>query len=314
MFGSNVLDVAIGVVLVFLLVSIICIALKEGLESILRTRSANLEQGIKELLQDQALVEEVYKHPFVYSLFSGEYKSGGKNLPSYIPAQNFAVALMDIAARGVPQAGEPAVAVPLTLDGLRAGIGAVRSPALQRALSIAVDSAQGSLTNAQANLESWFNSSMDRVSGRYKRDSQWWLFALGLFVAVSMNINPIRIANYLGSSATLRQAVVAQAGLTTADSLKTDYATVKKQVEELHLPIGWDEGPDAMKIRPNGSGPWNDVIAAVVGWLLTALATTMGAPFWFDVLGKLMTIRSTVKPKQEAPVTAPSAKEKPAGG
>ena len=38
-----------------------------------------------------------------------------------------------------------------------------------------------------------------------------------------------------------------------------------------------------------------------LGWLLTALAVSMGAPFWFDLLNKFIVIRSTVKPKEKSP-------------
>jgi len=41
---------------------------------------------------------------------------------------------------------------------------------------------------------------------------------------------------------------------------------------------------------------WDDIFGPVTGWLLTAFATTLGAPFWFDVLNKIVMIRSTVKP------------------
>ena len=52
MFGSGILEVAIGVIFVFLLVSIICSAIREGIEAWLKTRAAYLEHGIRELLHD----------------------------------------------------------------------------------------------------------------------------------------------------------------------------------------------------------------------------------------------------------------------
>jgi hypothetical protein len=39
----------------------------------------------------------------------------------------------------------------------------------------------------------------------------------------------------------------------------------------------------------------------VFGWLLTALAISLGAPFWFDMLNKFIVVRSTVKPKEKSP-------------
>lgn len=47
-------------------------------------------------------------------------------------------------------------------------------------------------------------------------------------------------------------------------------------------------------------------VRAVFGWLLTALAISLGAPFWFDLLKKLMQLRAAVAtPKKET--TAASA-------
>jgi len=42
-------------------------------------------------------------------------------------------------------------------------------------------------------------------------------------------------------------------------------------------------------------------ISLIGGWVMTALAVTLGAPFWFDVLSKLMIVRSTIKPKDGSP-------------
>jgi hypothetical protein len=45
-------------------------------------------------------------------------------------------------------------------------------------------------------------------------------------------------------------------------------------------------------------------ISSLPGWLLTALAISLGAPFWFDLLNKIMVIRSTVKPHEKSPEEA----------
>ena len=183
MFGSSILEVAIGVVFVFILVSIICSAIREGIEAWLKTRAAYLEYGIRELLHDRSgngLANAFYNHPLIYSLFSGEYRpreysdspsilAGGQNLPSYIPAGNFATALMDIAARGPKtdlQTGDPNPG-PITLNSIRENILNIDNQAVRRALLTALDNADGDLTKARANLEAWFNSGMDRVSGWY---------------------------------------------------------------------------------------------------------------------------------------------------
>ena len=44
-----------------------------------------------------------------------------------------------------------------------------------------------------------------------------------------------------------------------------------------------------------------DVFKIALGWIITALAAAVGAPFWFDLLNKVMVIRSTVKPHEKSP-------------
>jgi hypothetical protein len=67
------------------------------------------------------------------------------------------------------------------------------------------------------------------------------------------------------------------------------------------LPIGWNRqvsdpaDPRSIYITP---GQW---VLRVLGWLVTALALSLGAPFWFDMLNKFMVVRSTIKPKEKSP-------------
>ncbi|MGH8487459.1 MAG: hypothetical protein ACREXS_00930 [Gammaproteobacteria bacterium] len=76
MFDSQILEVVIGIVFIFVLVSTLCTAIREGIEAWLKTRAAYLEHGIRELLHDESgdgLASHFYKHPLIYSLFSGAY-------------------------------------------------------------------------------------------------------------------------------------------------------------------------------------------------------------------------------------------------
>jgi hypothetical protein len=87
----------------------------------------------------------------------------------------------------------------------------------------------------------------------------------------------------------------------------------------LGLPIGWDipgqptpgeSADEALKRKwPTLHFLEKQVWVAWVvqfrihflGWLLTALAVSLGAPFWFDMLNKFIVVRSTVKPKEKSP-------------
>jgi hypothetical protein len=327
-FGSAILEVAIGLAFVFLLVSIICSAIREGLEAFLKTRAAYLERGIRELLHDRegrGLARKLYHHPLIFGLYSGAYTPGkdservplmarGERLPSYIPAATFANALMDIAARGP----DPAIASdpsspPLSLESIRANILNIENEPVQRVLLTAVDSAQGDLDRARAFIQSWYDSGMDRISGWYKRSTQWIIFAIGLLVAFTLNVNTLVIADYLYRNDAARTALVARAEAAAVDSAPLgDYAAARQALDSLRLPIGWPAGwatvgwggsqaGAAPAAGTQGSFAWNRILVPLVGWLLTALAATLGAPFWFDILNKVMVIRSTVKPREKSP-------------
>jgi len=66
--------------------------------------------------------------------------------------------------------------------------------------------------------------------------------------------------------------------------------------------LGWSDPCEGKKkeercqlncgLAPNGNNHW---ALRIVGWLLTALAISLGAPFWFDLLNKLMKLRGAVQ-------------------
>ena len=77
--------------------------------------------------------------------------------------------------------------------------------------------ADGDLDKARVNLEGWFDASMDRVSGWYKRTTQLWLFVIGMVIAVAMNVNIFSVTESLWRDKELRQAIVTQAEAVAAE-------------------------------------------------------------------------------------------------
>lgn len=310
MFGSQILEVAIGMIFIFLLVSIICSSVREGIEALLKTRAAYLAHGIKELLHDPKLTgiaKSIYEHPLINGLSSGNdspdkkssisFLSAGGTLPSYIPAKNFAVALMDIAVRG--QMTNEASSAPnspiVSLGSIRANIQNIGNPAIQRVMLTAIDSAQGDFNKAQANIEEWYNSGMDRVAGWYKRKTQWILFWIALAISIGLNVNTLTIANYLYKNDDARVSIVETAeGVSKKGEIPTSIEA-RSEFNKLELPIGWSD-----RTLPT-TGERFGWIALLFGWLLTAFAASMGAPFWFDMLNKVIRIRSTIKPAETVP-------------
>ena len=325
--GSTVLDVAIGLVFIYLIVSLICSALNEGIEAQLKNRSKDLERGIFEMLssapnatpagpgQPANLVQALYDHPLISCLFKGDYASAKQNkeLPSYIPSKNFALALLDTVRRAAATGADGT----LTIAQLRAA--AVKfaevNPKVSGALVALIDAAGNDLNRARLNIENWFDSSMDRVSGWYKRRAQYFIFSFGMAIAIAGNIDSIDIVRVLSTDGGVREALVAQAGAFAKPSQAQspgatpatpsqpntvpavsngDLANTIKQLRQAGLPIGWGSDYGGTPVDVNG---W---AMKVLGIILTGLAVSLGAPFWFDLLNRFIVVRSTVKPTEKS--------------
>ena len=315
MFGSTFIDTAIGISFVFMLLSLIASTVNEIILSAVNLRGKELLKGLKTLLNDDnatGLVKDVYNHGLVYGLFQGEFDPHSGHLPSYIPAANFAGALLGVVRE---RAGQ----VPALPQDPKAMIALVRQGAEKLALDNGtakvgkplvsmIDAAGNDLTKVSKAVEAWYNSAMDRVSGWYKYRTQWTLFWIGLALAVGLNAGTIRIVKALSTSPTLRQAIVAAApsvkqpetkdGTRTFQSEFKDLNDSMSELEGIGIPLGWTGTCNT------GAGgacmPLSDWIQTLAGWLLTAIAVSLGAPLWFDLLNKFMVVRSTVKPREKS--------------
>lgn len=301
----QMLDVVIGMAFVYLLLSLICSAICEMIEAKLKCRARDLEQGIRELLQDEKgeWAKKIYDHPLVYGLFKGKYDPAMTNkqkrrervkldLPSYIPPRNFALALMDVVSPSTAGNGQTP-----SLKPLRDAIERL-PPYLKQALRPLVNTAGNDINKARDNIEAWYNSAMERVAGWYKRHTQWILLVLAFVVTVAANADTLAIVDSLSRDSVLRAAVVAQ----VQEAVKEPAVSTRNLDERLlsarrlALPIGWSH---VQFKQPDFTvGDYCAVVFShIVGWTITAFAISLGAPFWFDILNMFMVARSTIKGK-----------------
>jgi hypothetical protein len=305
MFGSDILDVALGMVFVYLLLSLICSAVKELIEQAMKHRARDLENSLRELLADPdgtGLVQKVYNHGMIFGLFKGAYNptESKRNLPSYIPARNFSLAILNIVAPD----GDG------TIASLRPAVALVDNQRVKAALQSMLNDAGDDVAKLRDNIESWFNSAMERASGWYKRRTQIVIFVLGFAAAILLNVNSITIAKDLWFNKAKRDVLVAaaqgylgkqqQASGTNSTAIGFDPG-LKNDLDQLQG-LGLTFGR-----KPAESGPFARMwiwLASIAGWLVTACAVSMGAPFWFDMLNKVSLVRSTIKPQELAPKSA----------
>lgn len=64
---------------------------------------------------------------------------------------------------------------------------------------------------------------------------------------------------------------------------------IKEDVQNIHHSLGlkWEN-------YDHKSGLFMSLLKSLLGWTITAIALSMGAPFWFDLLNKLMKLRGSV--------------------
>ena len=370
---SALIEIALGLLFVFVLFSVLVSAANEIIVGFFKSRSVSLWDGILVLFNgDQKLRTAFYAHPLIKSLeppssMGNMLATNRRKGPSYIPPRTFAIALLDLLksphgvlealeqellqtagelragdGSGLARASAALAALDAQLDkntpvgkavaddigrlrkeltatgasmpGLAIAVGDVLAvlpvhqrrdleanlasvaPNLQGIIKTLSASAAGSIEQLRDELEGWFRQGMDSVSGWYKRWTQAAQFGIGLVLAASLNLDTLQIARALDANEQLRGAAAAQATLLASQespggpvSAQSDpqarYTSVLAQLEASTLPLGW-EGGSVDYFRQH----WMWVI---FGWLLTALAGSFGAPFWFDLLKRVANLRAS---------------------
>lgn len=185
MLGSAILDVAIGLIFVFLIMSLIVTAVSELIASALSWRAKYLEEGILNLFRPSAdggeskaseIAAKIYDHPLVNSLS----RPGGK--PSYIPSRTFALSMLDSIATVYNVAPNAKANVTAFIAGIPEGD-------VKKALTALAEEAGNDVEKLKVNIEVWFNNAMDRVSGWYKRRTQVVHVILGVIFAFALNVD-----------------------------------------------------------------------------------------------------------------------------
>lgn len=316
--GQAALDVVIGLAFFYFLLSIVCSSIQEGIATALNLRAKDLAKGVRNLLADPTKATAFYDHWRVKALFKPTRflpRVFKDKRPSYIPSRIFALTVLDtFAPTPAPATGDR--------DLIALARNVVADPntnaTVKGLLQDALDEARNNVDKLRRALERSFDEAMERVSGWYKRRVQLLLFVIALALVGAINADSFVIAQRLWKDEALRTAVVAQATNTvndkTAECAKTDgsgnatkpspaevAAKCLDQVKQLGIPLGWSRATS-----PSG---W-DILGKVAGLLVTAFAVMLGAPFWFDLLGKVARLRGAgatpTTPTTQTPAPAPA--------
>jgi phosphohistidine swiveling domain-containing protein len=159
----------------------------------------------------------------------------------------------------------------------------------------------------QQEIEQTFDQSMERAAGVYKRNAKGVALLIGFTIAIIANADAFHIVSRLSKDSAIRIAIVNNAG-EILDSNNVDKSrkleVIKQETDrllaEVSLPIGWNAVNLEQQIdwHPNKKYHfyiWK-LLTMICGWFVSGVAISMGAPFWFDLLGKFVHVRNAGKP------------------
>ncbi len=316
----GLLDLVIGLIFIYFLLSLMVTAIQEIRASIFKIRAKNLAIWIKDTFDQKegkksknsetdgngdkkTLGELITEH----KLIAGLVRKG--RIPSYIPSNHFVSALLEIISES--KNGIKAYDIETLKD-------AVEDTQLlpddfKQSILQSISEAQGELKRVRDNLENWFDNAMIRVAGTYKNKQQTWLIIFSFVVVIGVNADTISISKFLYTNKAERESIAIAASKVVNDEriieyieklenndtsetsdilpeiIQSDLKEIIKYNEQLtsyDLPIGWKSGEiENMELFSLA------MLSKILGWIMTAFAVSLGAPFWFDLLNKLVNLR-----------------------
>lgn len=252
------------------------------------------------------LLNSFYKQPSIKYLGNG----GLFSKPSYLTASNFSKALLDSLKQD--QVGQT------LLSKIQSGINAISSKDTKRHIQSLLDDANNDLQKFTVLLENWFDDTQERSIGWFKRNNQVWLLFIGLFMAVSFDASTLKMAHKLSYDKDAREQLVQIASSyvennkqlpTRKDTLayeanlkilNAQKKEIQDQLNEAHAILRSKTIDFNVTLNPSTwikafCTFWCTLKSDLWGYFLTALAISLGAPFWFDLLNKLVKLRVSVQ-------------------
>jgi hypothetical protein len=326
MFSSPIIDVAISLSFTYFMLSLIVSAFNEFIYSFIARRGSMLKDAIGSLLFDEDgkwkefVTEKIYTSPQIQSLQKAKDK-----FPSYIPSENFVTAVID-------SMREPGKLLDMNVIRtylLSTGKDNILPGQLRLALLPMFERAQGDMMKFQTEIAGFYNNAMDRLTGWYKKETSLVIFLIALLICGLGNIDTINIVQKLWGNPDDAKHTAGQitnvaktitynpaskefsSGDNSIKGIKGTYeitqqdtitktqrkitvnldnaAAAQKMLAASGVPIGWPGNGIENKYFIVG------LLIKIAGWLVTALAVMLGAPFWFDLMNKFVNLRGAGK-------------------
>ncbi len=293
---SSILNLVIGLIFIYFLIGLICSTIQELIAQYLDLRAENLEKWLKDTFRENEFGEKFLNHRLIDGLTAQGRRA------SYIPAKVFSGVMLDLVNQ---KKGT------YSIETLKDSIGESDLPDdFKRKLLQSIAEAKNGLDDVRREIEGWFNDSMERISGTYKKKTQKIVIVISLAVVSLLNVDTIQIIQYLYDHPAQSEALANRIeesiqdmdpseNKTSEDSLSqeekidlriNELKSIQASLNSTKIPLGWQS--------VDGEISFVEVFQKILGLLFSTVAGIVGAPFWFQTLNKLVNLRgSGAKPK-----------------
>jgi len=321
MFNSIIFFIAITLIFIYLVLALMVTGVNEIWFTFLSTKAKNLEKFLARLFFDQEwkeIFDKIKVSPFINVL-----KKKSDRFPEYIPSENFATALLTAVGNGKAD-----------LESVKEAVNKKTGKGQFYDMLAALISQHTDMDDLRKEIERIFNTSMDRLSSWYKKNAKLMSFFVAFAVCGALNIDTIDISVKMwknkeqaeqfasfavDASKMFEKDVSGQIVLknrtdtlarvnvvmvpATGETAPRDSVNVKRSVQQiittydvltnLGIPMGWTKD----NIPACDGHVWWTIILWLLKFIgigLTAIATSLGAPFWFDILSRVTPLKKSI--------------------
>jgi len=297
------IDVALGLTIVYLGTSLFVTIINEYISQALSLRGRQLVKSIAALIDNEDIKRKLSASPALKPFFDRNVRDASSYVDPVLLAR------MLVGSLSSDRTG--AVSIQAITD----NISKLPDSNLKTQLQGLIATTQDSIDSMTTAVSQWVDRSLTMLGEQYKRKIQIMSLSIGFLVAATFNINTVALVSHLYSNKEARDEIAAYALSVTAQTnsaavvecMKYDKEQLKAQSTCTPL-VGLIE---AVKQKNTNLGVLpigpmapleQSFLICIIGWLLTALAVSLGAPFWFDLLNNLVNIRhSMAKPQAQKP-------------
>ena len=291
-----ILQVVVGIIFVLLLLSLLATTIMEFIAAGFSLRGKNLEKALKNMLASTDIDDHIldaFKQNSLYRQLS--YRFGKRRYPpSYMTSESFQSILFDVILDGKDTG----------VGNLKERISQIQDEDLRNVLNQLMQESEEHLDTFKERVRNWYDNIMGRASGWYKKSTQKILVVVGLLIAVTFNADTIALYQHLESSPESVERLVALAENFVDENDGVSLQQQDREFEEAYDNLKGIINTEINQIQTYGIG-WKNVNLfamersqwgiKILGWIVTALSISLGAPFWFDLLRKVVNIRSAGK-------------------